>query len=68
MTGWECPRCGRCYAPHIEKCSECWPRVQSQFGDLSEAKNHICTPDPNSTARVCSVCGKSVPWTSVISS
>lgn len=22
MTGWTCPKCGRCYAPWI---TECWP-------------------------------------------
>ena len=21
--GWECPKCGGCYAPHVSKCSAC---------------------------------------------
>lgn len=23
MTGWECPRCHRCYAPSVTECSRC---------------------------------------------
>lgn len=25
--GWECPKCGRCYAPHIIQCSWCGPNT-----------------------------------------
>ena len=24
-TGWECPRCHRCYAPHVDECRACSP-------------------------------------------
>ena len=23
MTGWECPGCGRCYAPSVAECRVC---------------------------------------------
>ncbi len=23
MMGWECPKCGRCYAPHVSQCVVC---------------------------------------------
>lgn len=23
MKGWECPKCGRVYAPHVSKCEGC---------------------------------------------
>lgn len=22
MKGWECPKCARCYAPHVKECLE----------------------------------------------
>ena len=22
-VGWECPRCHRCYAPHVDECKAC---------------------------------------------
>ncbi len=25
--GWKCPGCGSCYAPFVQKCSECGPVV-----------------------------------------
>ena len=25
--GWECPRCGACYAPWVAKCSTCAVRI-----------------------------------------
>ena len=25
MKGWECPKCGRVYAPHIPECGSCNP-------------------------------------------
>ncbi len=24
-TGWACPKCGRCYAPHVDECRHCGP-------------------------------------------
>lgn len=23
MLGWECPKCGSCYSPSVQKCSYC---------------------------------------------
>lgn len=23
MQGWECPKCGKCYAPHVDECKQC---------------------------------------------
>ena len=28
--GWECPKCGRVYAPHISQCDNCEPIVHPQ--------------------------------------
>lgn len=25
MIGWECPKCGRCYAPFVQACNICGP-------------------------------------------
>ena len=25
-TGWKCPGCGSCYAPHFPKCTTCGPK------------------------------------------
>lgn len=37
-AGWECPRCGECYGPSVEKCANeaCkkLPRSVKQAGDL----------------------------------
>lgn len=39
-SGWECPRCGEVYGPHVEKCTnpDCKkaPRVTKQAGDLGD--------------------------------
>jgi hypothetical protein len=23
MKGWECPKCGGCFAPHVDRCPDC---------------------------------------------
>lgn len=28
-TGWECPRCHRCYAPWVEECKHCGGSITS---------------------------------------
>ena len=25
--GWECPKCSRCYAPTVQECSNCIPKL-----------------------------------------
>ena len=61
MKGWECPRCGRCYAPHVEKCPKCGP-VPTSFGtpagNLATVPVHICRPGPFATSPFCDICGK----------
>jgi hypothetical protein len=27
LTGWQCPRCGVCYAPFVERCGLCMPQT-----------------------------------------
>jgi hypothetical protein len=27
--GWECPKCGICYAPTVQKCSNCIPKLDT---------------------------------------
>lgn len=31
MTGWECPKCGRCYSPYTAQCLAC-PVTPTAFG------------------------------------
>jgi hypothetical protein len=57
MTGWECPRCGQCYAPLVEKCSGCKPRTGTGTG---EAVGHYCISDWTNTGEApgrCMICG-----------
>jgi len=30
MTGWQCPGCGRCYAPGVLQCGACLPPVTTR--------------------------------------
>jgi hypothetical protein len=65
MTGWECPKCGRCFAPHVDQCVAC--------GIVTHT-----SPTPGTTTYhpVCSKCGFSVytppgtgcstPWVHVV--
>lgn len=37
QLGWQCPRCGQCYAPFVSRCEVCVPRtVSSNTIRLSE--------------------------------
>ena len=27
MIGWECPKCGACYSPTVERCMNCLGRI-----------------------------------------
>jgi hypothetical protein len=29
MKGWECPKCGRCYAPSVDECRPCGKPVDA---------------------------------------
>lgn len=40
MTGWECPKCGRCYAPWVNSCDHCNGEV---WGGITAT---ISTPPP----------------------
>lgn len=35
MKGWECPKCGRCYAPTVEMCSSCVPSKAVDVGTVT---------------------------------
>lgn len=47
MQGWECPKCGQVYAPHVEKCITCLPVGMCSFcgGALWVCRgvHNICT-------------------------
>lgn len=30
MKGWECPKCGQCFGPHVNKCDRCSAQPQQQ--------------------------------------
>ena len=50
MTGWECPRCGACYAPGVSQCFNCTGKIRTA-GDA--------TPAPTTwtiNTNVCSAC------------
>lgn len=27
QMGWQCPRCGQCFAPHVDRCADCGPKL-----------------------------------------
>ena len=58
MNGWECPRCGQCYAPHISQCYTCGPRTFTSSGTVP-ACLHQWVYDTAGTR--CYLCGKSWP-------
>jgi hypothetical protein len=31
MKGWECPKCGACYAPFVTECARCKPDTAVAF-------------------------------------
>jgi hypothetical protein len=57
MTGWECPRCGCCYAPHVTQCPGCEPRTFATTGD--DPTGYGFQP----CQMLCKVCDKTF-WTS----
>ena len=50
MTGWECPRCGRCYSPDVAQCMACPARPVA--GNTASVCIH-----PTTTDGVCVSCG-----------
>lgn len=45
MRGWECPRCGRTYAPLVATCGACQPH------SIPATSTTPWPYDPNGTAR-----------------
>lgn len=43
MTGWKCPGCGACYAPHVSACVHCQPKA------IPAITTTPLYPQPNST-------------------
>ena len=68
--GWECPKCSRCYAPTVQECSNCIPKLGTNTvhsgSPLAYNPNTgtyqngyvLCTgvSNHNSTSNVSSVC------------
>lgn len=51
MTGWECPRCGRCYAPIVTQCHACGPNFVNDISTTIVWPIARCTcGDPPTTA------------------
>ena len=50
MKGWECPKCGSCYAPTVRECDRCAAAVVHQFKPVE-------TP-PSSMNPNCLACGQ----------
>lgn len=61
--GWECPKCGRCYAPHVDRCDVCVTytiygnanysimlRQCGGCGRLYGGGNHVCEAGTAGTA------------------
>lgn len=57
MLGWECPKCGACFAPAVEECKHCLPRTTIN-SPLEGFTFSTCFHD-FSAAGVCSKCGQS---------
>lgn len=55
MTGWECPKCGRCYAPFVQQCSWCQGFSTLKIPESGNVPAHNCVSS-TSNAR-CDICG-----------
>lgn len=41
--GWECPKCGRCYAPWVRECFENGGRIETPEKDvIYEGSKYVC--------------------------
>lgn len=58
MKGWECPKCGRCYAPFVMECSVCGPLMLPQ-----QAWQPVCTCGNGTAAGMCPVHVARPPYT-----
>jgi len=45
-TGWECPKCGKVFAPWMPSCDVCKPAVLP-------TKYHICEPMTDGRCHIC---------------
>ena len=42
MTGWECPKCGACYAPTVAMCFNCTGQVVTVGGVWTTTTDELC--------------------------
>ena len=42
MTGWQCPGCGRCFAPCVSMCGYCGPQVVAGGTTNAETRCVCC--------------------------
>ena len=63
--GWECPRCGTCYAPCVEKCTSCsspsgLPKWLLVTDGSAGGCDHVLGPI-ETAGRRCERCGELIP-------
>lgn len=73
MTGWECPKCGACFAPHIDRCPDCAGTVQGTSVNVPSIHVDIpggmttgfctCVGGSNSVNGICLQCHKPIAAT-----
>lgn len=51
--GWECPKCGSVYAPWVETCAYCPPRIVPEIttGAMNEIISGTCGNDMSERGR-----------------
>ncbi len=45
--GWECPKCGRVYSPHVQTCENCNPQQERTNKDQSALTNQLLNESKN---------------------
>lgn len=45
MLGWECPKCGVCYAPFVRECETCGKQAGTITNHLYSSLCPICKND-----------------------
>jgi hypothetical protein len=65
MSGWQCPGCGRCYAPFVSQCESCNPDNVRTASHVTLRPVTLPVPAHNchssTTAARCDMCGGPVP-------